>query len=170
MAAPKGNQFWKLRSKHGRDALFASPELLWEAACEYFEWCDEHPWNSTKTTSSDKGEFSEVKPTQRPYSRSGFFLYVGCSDNWLQEFKKNCSIDFLGVISQIENCIDTQQWEGATVGAFNANIIARTLGLKERVDNTTNDESLNKPNLSNLSDDELRNLAELQRKSGVGKA
>ena len=26
MAAPKGNQFWMLRSKHGRDKLFATPE------------------------------------------------------------------------------------------------------------------------------------------------
>ena len=41
MAAPKGNQFWMLRSKHGRDKLFATPEALWEAACEYFQWCDE---------------------------------------------------------------------------------------------------------------------------------
>ena len=38
MAAPKGNQFWMLRSKHGRDKLFATPEALWEAACEYFQW------------------------------------------------------------------------------------------------------------------------------------
>ena len=29
MAASKNNQFWKLRSKHGRDILFSSPELLW---------------------------------------------------------------------------------------------------------------------------------------------
>ena len=43
MAAPKGNQFWMLRSKHGRDKLFATPEALWEAACEYFQWCDENP-------------------------------------------------------------------------------------------------------------------------------
>lgn len=28
MGAPKGNQFWKLRSKHGRDKLFSSPEIL----------------------------------------------------------------------------------------------------------------------------------------------
>lgn len=43
MPAPEGNQFWKLRSKHGRDKLFATPELLWEEACNYFEWCDENP-------------------------------------------------------------------------------------------------------------------------------
>jgi hypothetical protein len=28
MAAPKGNKFWMMRSKHGRDKLFASPQLI----------------------------------------------------------------------------------------------------------------------------------------------
>ena len=37
-----------LRSKHGRDKLFATPELLWDAACEYFQWCDENPWTTRK--------------------------------------------------------------------------------------------------------------------------
>ena len=44
MAASKNNQFWKLRSKHGRDTLFSSPELLWSVAYEYFDCCDENPW------------------------------------------------------------------------------------------------------------------------------
>lgn len=131
MSAPKGNQFWKLRSKHGRDALFASPELLWDSACEYFEWCDENPWVKTKSVATEKGFSEESTPTQRPYSRMGWFLYIGCSDAWLKEFKKKTTQDFLLVIEQIEQAIDKQQWEGASVGAFNANIIARTLGLKE---------------------------------------
>jgi hypothetical protein len=138
MPAPKGNQFWKLRSKHGREKLFASPDLLWESACEYFQWCDENPWLSTETTTSDKGTFTKEKPTQRPYSRMGWFLYIGCSDAWLKEFKKTADKDFLLVIEQIEQSIDKQQWEGASVGAFNANIIARTLGLKDHSDVTTN--------------------------------
>lgn len=149
MAFEKGNQWWRLRAKHGRDKLFASPELLWDAACEYFQYCDENPWVKSKKSSFDKGEFSgettEETPTQRPYSRSGFFLYTGCSDTWLKEFKKTATDDFLLVISEIEKIIDTQQFEGATVGAFNANIIARTLGLVDRSDMTTKGESINAP-------------------------
>lgn len=43
------------------------------------------------------------------------------------------------VLSRIERVIETQQFEGACVGAFNANIIARKLGLadKQEVDHTT---------------------------------
>lgn len=142
MGAPKGNQFWKLRSKHGRDKLFASPELLLESAFEYFQWCDDNPWVTTKTSSSEKGTFTEEKPTQRPYSKTGWYVYIGCSDTWLKEFKRTASEDFLLVIKEIENIIDTNQWEGASVGAFNANIIARTLGLKERTDTTTDDQPI----------------------------
>ena len=48
MAAPKGNKFWMMRSKHGRDKLFASPQLLWQAACEYFQWVTDNPLYETK--------------------------------------------------------------------------------------------------------------------------
>ena len=134
MSAPKENQFWKIRSKHGRDKLFATPELLQEAAFEYFEWCDNNPWIKKETTNHDKGFSEKETPTQRPYSKSGLYLYIGCSDDWLRNFKKIATDDFLRVISDIEKIIDTNQWEGATVGAFNANIIARTLGLSEKID------------------------------------
>jgi len=142
MAAEKGNQWWKLRSKHGRDRLFASPELLWESACEYFNWCDENPWITEKSGSNTNGSFHEEKPTQRPYSLTGWFLYIGCSETWLINFKATCGNDFLRVIEQVEQVIRKQQWEGATVGAFKENIIARTLGLKDASDLTTNGKDL----------------------------
>ena len=48
MPAPTGNQFWKLRSSHGRKPKFASPDELWEACCEYFEWAESHPLKEQK--------------------------------------------------------------------------------------------------------------------------
>ena len=156
MAAPKGNSFWKSRSKHGRDKLFATPELLLESATDYFEWCDNNPWITIESVSSSKDNTVKEKPTQRPYSRSGWYHFVGCSDNWLREFKKEASEDFLRVIQEIENFIDNQQWEGATVGVFNANIIARTLGLTDnnKTDLTTNGKDVT----SNLTDDTINKL------------
>lgn len=131
MTFQKGNQWWKQRAKHGRDRLFASPELLLESAMEYFDWCDKNPWHVTKITESEKGTFTETKPIQRPYSRLGFYIYIGASTGWMHEFKKTCSADFLDVINQIEEIIDKQQIEGASVGVFKENIIARLVGLKE---------------------------------------
>jgi hypothetical protein len=143
MGAPKGNSFWKSRSKHGRDKLFETPDLLLASAQDYFDLCDENPWKSVKSVTTNNGFSEEEKPIQRPYSLAGWRHYIGASKNWLNEFKKTCSKDFLGVIEEVEEFIANQQWEGATVGVFNANIIARTLGLTDKTDLTTKGESIN---------------------------
>lgn len=165
MAAPKGNQFWMLRSKHGRDKLFATPEALWEEACEYFQWCDENPWTTRKAiqrtmpvrrkkgkrteTVNEQQTQQEVSPTQRPYSLTGLCIYLGTSSRWWSSFRSECmkknDEDFLHVIARVEETIETQQFEGACVGAFNANIIARKLGLsdKQEVDHTTQGKPFN---------------------------
>jgi len=139
----KGNQFWKQRSKHGRDALFASPELLWESACEYFEWCNENPIIVTKSTSSTQGSSNEVKEHQRPFTKQGLFFYLECSDDWLRNFRKSCSSDFLRVIHAIEQTIESQQIEHAMVGVFNSNLVARIQGIKDHSDLTTNGKEVN---------------------------
>lgn len=137
MAAPIGNQFWKLRTKHGRDKLFSTPDLLWDAACEYFEWCDENPWKSVKIKTRDNGGETEESPTQRPYTLSGLTLYLNCNQGYFSEFKKTCDKDFSDIITRIEEIIETQQFEGAIVGAFNANIVSRKLGLVDKQETKT---------------------------------
>ena len=134
MAAPKENQFWKLRSKHGRDKLFATSDLLWEAACEFFQWCDDNPWKKVETKVKSTGTDITTMPTARPYTISGLCLYLGCNVQYLSQFKAGLpkeEEDFSLVITRIEQTIYTQKFEGAAVGAFNANIIARDLGLKD---------------------------------------
>lgn len=130
MAAPRGNQFWKLRSKHGRDRLFATPELLWEATCEYFEWVDKHPLYDTDFRGKDA---TRVKiPKQRPYTLQGLCIYLGCNTEYFRQFKKSLGAlenDFSSVITRIEEIIYNQKFEGASVGLFNASIIAHDLGL-----------------------------------------
>lgn len=133
MAAPTSNQFWKLRSKHGRDKLFATPDLLWEAACEYFEWCDNNPW--TKKDWVGKDAEMVLRETQRPYTLSGLCLYLDCGSAYFRVFKAQLpdgEQDFKTVITRIEETIYTQKFEGAAAGMFNANIIARDLGLVDK--------------------------------------
>ncbi|MDQ8202789.1 DNA-packaging protein [Pelagicoccus sp. SDUM812003] len=134
MSAPRGNEFWKSRSKHGRNFLFATPEKLWNAACEFFEWCDDNPWLKKDFKGKDCKEVD--LPTQRPYTLSGLCFYLHCSESYFRQFKseqtgKDHSEGFLTVIEDIEAVIYTQKFEGAVVGAFNANIIARELGLAD---------------------------------------
>lgn len=151
MGAPKGNTFWKLRSKHGRDRLFETPQLLWEAACEYFTWCDKHPWyRNEQAKNPGKGVIREdgkvffppaiVKiPTARPYTLHGLCLYLDANTFYLIQFEKSIekkedelSKDFSQVLTRIREIIFQQKFEGAAIGAFNASIIARDLGLAEK--------------------------------------
>lgn len=143
MGAPPFNQFWKLRDKDGRKPIFDDVEKFAELAFKYFEECDmDQSWNTTKTSENATGVFTEVKSFRRPYTRGGFMLFLGVSENWMREFKKTCSQDFLEIITLIETTIDTQQIEGAMVGAFNSNLVARLQGIKDQTDVTTNGKEL----------------------------
>lgn len=154
--APKGNQFWRLRSKHGRDTLFATPEALWEGACEYFQWVDNNPWHKVEQVKmpvkgffdGDTGTFIKpdliVKiPTERPYTLQGLCRYLDCDTKYFNYFEKSLqdkkdkkSKDFLNIVTRIRETCFQQKFEGAAVGAFNASIIARELGLTDKVDTT----------------------------------
>ena len=74
MAAPIGNQFWKLRSKHGRDKIFSTPEILWESCCEYFEVTDSRKWNKIEFNGKDAIK-CEI-PTDTPYTWTGLYLFL----------------------------------------------------------------------------------------------
>jgi hypothetical protein len=138
--APKGNAFWKLRSKHGRDLIFGTPDSLWEAACEYFEATDRRKWVKDDWVGKDAKKVT--RETETPYTISGLCLYMDVSREWWNKFKNENREDFLQVLARIENIIYTQKFEGASVGAFNASIIARDLGLKEQTDITTQGEKI----------------------------
>lgn len=134
-AAPRGNQFWRLRSQHGRDKLFSAPELLWEAATEYFNWIDGHPWYKNELIRSGEkcGEIKKIA-LARPYTLSGFLLYIRANEAYWRQFKAAKHEGFSTVIDDIEKTMYTQKFEGASVGSFNANIIARDLGLREQTE------------------------------------
>lgn len=137
MSAPEENQFWRLRSKHGRDKLFETSEMLWTAACEYFDWVDKHPWKKNEMIKGgDSAGLVVGLNTERPYTLSGLCLYLGCSREWLKNFEQNNkdSEDFMPIITCVRDVIYTQKFEGAAVGAFNPMIISRDLGLVDRQD------------------------------------
>lgn len=127
MPATPGNQFWKLRSKHGRDLIFSSPAILWEAAVEYFEATDKRKWIRKDWVGKDAKEVN--RETDTPYTMTGLYVFLDIVTSTWTNYKTNK--DFLDVITRIEQIIYTQKFEGAAVGAYNANIIARDLGLKE---------------------------------------
>jgi len=146
MGAPLGNQFWKRRAKHGRDKLFATPELLWQAACEYFQYQDDNPYEKNEMIKS--GDFAKDivgVPTIRPYTLQGLCLYLDCNTKYFNEFEvrlnekkehgkeQQIDKDFADIITRIKETIYIQKFEGAMVGAFNPVIVARDLGLTDKI-------------------------------------
>jgi ribosomal protein L11 methylase PrmA len=135
MAAPKGNRFWELRSKHGRDKIITDPVALWESACEYFSEVEDNPLIEIDYKGKDADKVELEHP--RPFQKDMLALY--CHVDWRTiEALKKVSEDFLQVVTRIEKTIASQKFEGAAVGFFNPLIIARDLGLtdKQEVKNT----------------------------------
>ena len=131
MAATLGNQFWKARTKHGRDKLFASPEALWEACCEYFQWVEDNPLIEMKPFAYQGVVIQEPVPKMRAMTIDGlcFFLDIDVKTwhNWRNQE------DFFQVVQKAENVIRSQKFAGAAADLLNANIIARDLGLRDNV-------------------------------------
>ena len=136
VAASKGNQFWKLRSKHGRGKLFESADLLWDAACEYFQWCEDNP---LKKEIVYQGEVSAKKESlMRAMTIKGLCFRLNANTDYLTAFDSKLDLnseegrDFSRVIKDIRAVIYSQKFEGASAGLLNANIIARDLGLTDK--------------------------------------
>jgi hypothetical protein len=139
------NQFWKVRSKSGRDKLFESPEALWIEACKYFKWCEGNPLYEMKVFSYRGGITTTNVPKMRAMTLRGLCLYLGCSEGYFRNFKKHIKEGeeedkgFMSVIREIEDTIYIQKFEGAAAGLFESNIIARDLGLIDKQEVTGKD-------------------------------
>lgn len=133
MAAPVGNQLWKLRAKHGRDALFTDPKKLWESACEYFQYIDDNPEIAIDFRGKDATEVD--LPKKQPYTIHGLCIYLNVGLAYFRQFKNSDNFKkngFSTIYARIEEVIYDQKFSGAASGFFNYNIIARDLGLVDK--------------------------------------
>lgn len=149
-----GTQFWKLRTKHGRDRLFGDPALLWDEACKYFDWCDRHPQARYELVKY-KGDATEAEvPLGRPYSMDGLTAYLHVSNSYFRTAKTQLrekvekdavtpvEVELLETIEHIEQTVRTQQIEGAAVGIFNAGLISRLNGLADTMNVSNSGEAV----------------------------
>lgn len=137
MKFQKGNKLWMNvdPEKLGRPPEFKNPVDLWKKCCKYFQFIDENPFLVKETTTYDKeseqGTQKKESKKPKPYTWDGLYTYLCISH--LDYYKEN-KPEFLGIIEAIGKVIRNQKFEGAAAGLFNANIIARELGLKEYTD------------------------------------
>lgn len=130
MTAPKGNEFWKARSSHGRKPIFATADDLWEAASEYFEWVEANPLWEDKVTSFQGTNTHEPIAKMRAMTITGLCIFLDISQQAWSEYKQREG--FGEVTTRIDDIIRTQKFEGASADLLNPNIIARDLGLADK--------------------------------------
>lgn len=137
MAAPVGNQFWLARSSHGRKPIFASPDVLWDAACQYFQWVQDNPLLEEKLFNGKDGLVHGVVAKMRAMTISGLCLFLDIDrDTWAEYGKRE---DFSAITRAIDAVIRDQKFSGAAADLLNANIIARDLGLADKSEFTGKD-------------------------------
>ena len=119
--------------KRGRPRKFKPIELLDEFE-KYILDRMSHPIveAESETNRNDTHRGAKLKEKEHPQmlSIADFCVYLGCSRNWWNELPE----EFLGVKSHISTYIDNFQLKGAAIGVFNANIVSRLLGLKDKTE------------------------------------
>lgn len=140
MSAPAGNSFWKQRSSHGRKPIFPDAETMWDACCEYFDWVEANPLLEAQAFAYQGDVKLQELPKMRAMTVAGLCIFLDISQQAWGEYRMREG--FGEVTSRVDNIIRTQKFEGASAGLLNANIIARDLGLSEKVSQTVRIEDM----------------------------
>lgn len=146
----------------GRPRNFSTANDLWLDCIEYFKWCESTPMEKEEVkVLSDSGQYAGSKIERvkvkllRPFTMGGLTVYLNVSPTYFSDVRKNKAAygeEYSIVLSAVEQVIREQKFAGAAAGLFNANIIARDLGLSEKT------EAINY-NTVPLTKDEARQIA-----------
>lgn len=116
-----------------------TPEKLWEYFEAYVKHESEHPMYKREYVGKE-GEPVDTA-LQVPITFEGFECYLADKDyiSDLGQYsanRDNAYKEYVPIITRIRNNCFSQNFKGAAVGLFNANLIAKKLGLVEKVQNT----------------------------------
>lgn len=119
----------------GKPKYIESPEKLAEYFQSYVEWTNKNPVLKEDYVGKDADRVE--RQLKRPLSWVGFevWLYKGGIISDLNDYEQNTNnsyTDYQPIIRAIKKIIETDQFDGATVGIYQQNIIARKLGLVDK--------------------------------------
>lgn len=141
MPAPKGHPLWPDPEKFRNPKIFKEPEDLLEAAIQYFQWCSNNPLIKKDFIRSGESAGTIVDlETDRPYLIEGFCNYVGITTQTFDNYSKKKEYEkFFGVCRAIRETIFRQNLEGGLSGGFNAMLVARKLGIQDKIQSVIDD-------------------------------
>jgi len=126
----------------GKHKYIETPEKLWELFLEYAEITKKRVRVIPKAT--NKGVLYEEHTP--PLTIEGFELHCLDKGTDCHHYMDNTDgrySEYGTIVTRIRKSIRQDQIEGAVVGEFNNNIVARITGLTEKTDVTTNGRDLN---------------------------
>lgn len=142
----------------GKPKVIETPEKMWQLFEQYKE---DTKINPRQQAVNSKHGIQNI-PLERPLTWQGFDIWLR-NNGIIHDSKayrlnvKDGYNEYRTIITRIHDEIYNDKFEGASVGQFNANIIARDLGLVDKRETTKN-----KP--KKTRDEILKRLDELERK------
>lgn len=141
MPAPKGHPLWPSLEKFRKPKIFETPEDLLETAVQYFQWCTDNPMIKRDFIRSGPkgGEIVDIK-TDRPFLIEGFCNFAGITTKTFDNYSKKKEYEnYFQVCHAIREVIFRQNLEGGLVGGFNAMLVARKLGIADKLESKVDD-------------------------------
>jgi len=130
----------------GRPKNIKTPEILWQLFEDYVKHEADNPMYKVEYVGKE-GRV-ERTPLETPITFLGFEVWLADNDYIQQLSDYVANIDgryseFTTILTRIRNCCYVHNFKGASVGLFNANIIARKLGLTEKQEVTQTTHTIN---------------------------
>jgi hypothetical protein len=122
-----------------------TPEKMWELFEEYVKHENNNPMHKREYVGKDGNEVDT--PLQVPITFEGFECYLA-DKGIIEDLGKysantdNAYNEFVTIITRIRRNCFVQNFKGASVGLFNANLVAKKLGLISKVEQTNIEQPL----------------------------
>jgi hypothetical protein len=122
-----------------------TPEKMWELFEEYVKHENNNPMYKREYVGKDGNEVDT--PLQVPITFEGFECYLA-DKGIIEDLGKysantdNAYNEFVTIITRIRRNCFVQNFKGASVGLFNANLVAKKLGLISKVEQTNIEQPL----------------------------
>lgn len=140
--SPANPKLWEARTSYGAknrtSVVRFTPEELWLACVEYFEWIEANPLKEAKLVSYKGDSTLEYVPKMRAMTMFSLYIFLDITiDTWKSYTTRP---GYEEVTQLVESIIRDQKFTAAAADLLNANLIARDLGLAER---TVSDATVN---------------------------
>ena len=126
-----GHKFWLERASYEANTIYKDPDKLFKACQEYFESVENNPLQEEKLGWHEGIPKKTNIKKKRPFTKTGLALFLGTTHKSLIVWY-NDRHDLKPVLEWAFSVIETQKFEGAAAGFFNALIISRDLGLVDK--------------------------------------